>query len=838
MNEKRTLTQRFYNYFILEHPLIVLLLILAGVSFLAYKAKDFKLDASAETLILEHDKDLQFARLVYKRFGMQDFMILTFSPKEDLFSQKTFNRIDKIKKELLAVKNVASVMTILDAPLLESPPVPLKELKDNVRTLRSESVDLNLARKEMINSPIYKNLLISSDGRTSAIIINIKNDDHYRELLEKRNELRDKIDAGDYSPETEKDFSDVTVQFRDYRDQERKELHQNILAIRSIVKDQKQDSNMFLGGVTMIADDMITFVRNDLKVFGTGVFFFLVVTLGVIFRKVRWVAMPILCCSFSVISMMGLLGMFDWEVTVISSNFISLQLIITMSLAIHLVVRYRELHSEHPEWDQRSLVLETVTQMLMPCLYASLTTMAGFGSLLFCNILPVITFGWMMSAGIAVSMIVTFLLFPSLVVLMKKGDPPQLKQNSFALTAITERLTVNHGRLIMIGALGLMALSIMGVQRLYVENSFIDYFKKTTEIYQGMSVIDQKLGGTTPLDVLIDLGDQNGQPKKTNASPSSQNEIEPSDSEFEEFKEFDTTKEDSKYWFTSERMEVIRKIHVYLESLPETGKVLSLATLLEVAEKFNNGVSLDNFQLALLYKEIPENYKTMLLSPYVSIENDQARIFVRIKDSMKGLKRDLLIKKIKNDFVNKIGLKEGTFHLSGMLILYNNMLQSLFNSQILTLGVVIFAIFIMFIILFRSFYIALIAIVPSLVSIGCVLGFMGWVGIPLDMMTITIASISVGIAVDDTIHYIHRFRHEFFVDSDYMKTMHRCHSSIGHAMFYTSITIIVGFSILALSNFIPSIYFGLLTGLAMLIALFTNLTLLAALIVFFKPIRY
>jgi predicted RND superfamily exporter protein len=414
--------------------------------------------------------------------------------------------------------------------------------------------------------------------------------------------------------------------------------------------------------------------------------------------------------------------------------------------------------------------------------------------------------------------------------LMSKESLSPRKKQRFSLTPFLARFTQAHGAFILIISCIGVILSAIGISRLTVENSFIDYFKHTTEIYQGMKVIDQNLGGTTPLDVIVDF-------EKVEASApvaASGTETKEGD-EFNEFDEFDKAESKKKYWFTSDKMARIVAVHNYLESLPETGKILSLGTMMEVAEKLNDGKPLDNFQLALLYSELPEKFRKMVLTPYVSVENNEARLSIRVRDSEKSLRRNELLKKIRHDLVNKLGLKKEHVHLTGMLVLYNNMLQSLFKSQILTLGVVILALMVMFMILFRSLKIALIAIFPNLLSIGVVLGVMGWANLPLDMMTITIASISVGIAVDDTIHYIHRFTAEFQIDRNYIKTMHRCHGSIGHAMFYTSVTIIIGFSILVLSNFIPSIYFGLLTGLAMLIALIAALTLLPELIVVFKP---
>jgi predicted RND superfamily exporter protein len=501
-----------------------------------------------------------------------------------------------------------------------------------------------------------------------------------------------------------------------------------------------------------------------------------------------------------------------------------------MAITIHLIVRYRELHFNNPEAEQRKLILDAVSLMLRPCLYAALTTIAGFGSLLLCDILPVITFGWMMSAGITVSLILTFLLFPAMLMLMKKGTPQARRNSHFSLTSFLARFTEAHGVMILVISCITLIVSAVGISRLAVENSFIDYFKNTTEIYQGMKVIDQDLGGTTPLDVIIELDEPEALAQKVAPETDAQN-----GDEFDDFDEFDEAQDKDKYWFTSDKMAQVKKIHDYLDGLPETGKVLSLETIMKIAEKLNNGKPLDNFTLALLYTKIPDKSKGTVLKPYVSVEHNEVRFSIRVRDSEKSLKRDKLLKKIRHDLISKLGLKEERVHLTGMLVLYNNMLQSLFSSQILTLGVVVLALMSMFLILFRSLKIALIAIFPNLLSIGVVLGVMGWLSIPLDMMTITMAAISVGIAVDNTIHYIHRFKHEFEVGRNYIKTVHRCHGTIGHAMYYTSVTIIIGFSILVLSNFMPSIYFGLLTGLAMLIALIAALTLLPQLLVVFKP---
>ncbi|MGD9283289.1 MAG: MMPL family transporter [Desulfobacterales bacterium] len=741
-------------------------------------------------------------------------------------------KLTQLRDDLKQTKRVTSVVSILDAPLLESPPVPVKEITTSIQTLESPNVDRKLARIEFKESPLYQNLLVSPDLKTTGLQVNFPIDEVYQDLLARRDHLREKASKGTLTNAEIIEFKELKKQIQRRREIQRQIRNEDIAAIRAIMDKYRQDAQLFLGGISVITDDLIRFVRQDLKIFGIGIALFLIITLSIIFGKIRWVVLPMLCCVFSAIAMMGLLGMFGWKVTVISSNFISLQLIITMAITIHLIVRYKDLAKQNPEADQRQLILDTVGLMLTPCLYAALTTIAGFGSLLLCDILPVRTFGWMMSAGIAVSLIVTFLLFPAGLMLLNKEAPQTIGEKRFSFTSALARFTEKHGTLILCVSCLILIMNGVGITRLVVENSFINYFKDDTEIYQGLKVIDERLGGTTPLDVIVELE----VPQTKTAEPAAQTKGQEGEGfdEFDEFEEYEEANGE-KYWFTADRMALAMKIHDYLDSLPETGKVLSLATMLKIATKLNKGQPLDNFQLALVYSKLPEKFKRIILKPYVSPQHHQLRYSIRVKDSEKSLRRDAFLKKIRRDLVNELGIKEDKLHLTGLLVLYNNMLQSLFESQILTLGMVVLVLLGMFLILFRSVKLALIAIIPNLLAISVVLGVMGWLNIPLDMMTITIAAISIGIAVDNTIHYIYRFRYEFQYEHRYIKTVHQCHGSIGRALYYTSLTIISGFLILTLSNFIPSIYFGLLTALAMSIALLAALTLLPQLIIIFKP---
>jgi predicted RND superfamily exporter protein len=623
----------------------------------------------------------------------------------------------------------------------------------------------------------------------------------------------------------------------------------------------------------MIASDMIDFIDSDIQMFGIGVAIFLIVLLTVAFKRPRWVLVPMLICGVAAILMVGFLGLVDWRVTVVSSNFISLLLIITLSLAVHLIVRHQELHAEDPSRSQLWMLKETMRSKFAPSVYTSLTTMVAFASLIVSGIRPVIDFGWMMVVGVGLAFLAAFLIFPAALIWLKPGEPVLRKHDATA--AFTRSLAggiERFGNPTLVAYLLIVVLGVVGISKLSVENRFIDYFKESTEIYKGMVLIDRELGGTTPLDVVLEPksnfiseaeGEESeatqeelkGEPELVSESAADatamdeQPDQDIADNEFpddldedlgmdlgSEFEEQSAGITGGSYWFNMFQLEDVQKIHDYLDSLPETGKVLSLATTMSMMTMLNNDVPLDNFSLGVVHKRLPDEVKAQILDPYMSKDGNQIRFGIRVIDSDKNLQRDALLKKIKSDLVNKFDLEEEQVKLSGMLVLYNNVLQSLFRSQILTLSMVFLAIFIMFFMLFRHWKLAAIGVIPTVVAAGLILGLMGWLGIMLDIMTITIAAITIGIGVDNAIHYIHRFREEVERDGDYWGAVKRCHSSVGRAIYYTSITVTLGFSIMALSNFIPSIYFGVLTGFAMLVALIGNLTLLPLLLVKFKPL--
>ena len=788
---------QFYENIVLKNPKSIFAILLIALISFGYYSKDFRLDASSETLLIEGDPDLKYLQEISKKYGSKEFLILTYTPKEGMISNVSINNLLSLKYKIQSLEWVHNVVTLLDIPLLDNSEAPLQERLEKFKTLKDDDVDRDRGFKEILSSPVFRNFVISEDGKTSGIIVYLK-----------KNKPLENID------------NKTRKEIEDYKDEIKKQNHKNILEIREIIKSYEDIGKIHLGGIPMIADDMMTFIKSDIIVFGLGVLLFIIITLWYVFRKLIWILVPISSCFFSVIIMTGLLGLLGWKVTVISSNFIALMLILTMAMNIHMSTRFLQLREKFPEKNILDLIILTTSKMFWPILYTVLTTIIAFLSLIFSEIKPIIDFGWMMTMGLITSLIITFTLLPTLINFVPKENISLKEYKNSKITILFSKVSQNNQKSIFFITGIIILLSAIGISRLEVENSFINYFDKKTEIYKGMKLIDEKLGGTTPLEVILKF------PENKKISE---------DDEFEDWGDENEEENEEKYWFTKDKIDKITLVHNYLDSLPEIGKVISFSSIIDVATLLNDNKPLGTLEMGVLYSKIPESIKTEIIDPYISIKDNEARINLRIIDSQENLRRNDLIKKINYDLKNKIGLNENEFKLAGVLILFNNLLQSLFKSQILTLGLVMIGIFAMFIILFKNVKLSIIGVVPNFIAAFFILGIIGLIGIPLDMMTITIAAITIGIAVDNSIHYIYRFKEEFNNYNDYKKTLEICHSTVGRAILNTSITIVFGFSILILSKFIPTIYFGIFTGIAMLLAMISVLTLLPTLILLVKP---
>ena len=809
----KTSISRQFAELVTDFPKTVLIFVVGLLVLSSFNLSNFKLDASSDSLVLEADDDLKYYREISEDYSSSDFLIVIFEPNQDLFSKEVISQVRSMVDSFTEIEGVESVLSYLDAPLLFSPKMPMTDLVDNLRTLEDEGIDLNLARAEFQSSPLYTELLTDSSANFTALQLILNPSIEYDKAINKRYELLE-TEGNELALEA------INVQIKLLNADATIKRDKLIANTREVMDGYQTFGNVYLGGTAMIASDMIGFIKSDLQYFALGVLVMFIVTLGVIFKKIRWVIMPLASSGLVALFVIGFLGLMDWRVTVVSSNFISLLLIITISLTIHLIVRYQELCELNQEMNQKELVSMTVEQMLKPCFYTALTTIIAFASLGVSEIKPVIDFGRMMVAGIFFAFIFAFTLVPAVMVSLFSRDS-ESKDFSKGITLVFSNFTTNNAKVVIGVALSLIVLSYVGISKLTVENRFIDYFKSSTEIYKGMELLDQKLGGTAPLDIVLNAP----------------NDWSVEEEEFDDDFGFEENEDSvNGYWWNTISISRLEEVHDYIESLPEIGKVLSVASGIKVARELNDGEELSELDLALVKNMLPEDIKESLLSSYISEDENQVRISARVLESSYGLNRNELLEEISTTLEKEYGFSDQEYRLTGLAVLYNNMLQSLFDSQIGTISIVFSVIFIMFLILFRSFYLSIIGIIPNLLAAGVVLGSMGLMSIPLDIMTITVAAISVGMAVDNTIHYIHRFKAEFKETGKYNLSMVNSHRTIGRAMLYTSLTIIIGFLVFATSNFNPSVYFGFFVSLAMIMALLGALTLLPQLLLYFKPL--
>jgi len=818
--------QRLFKY-----PLFILSLILLMVAIAAYNARNFTFDASSDTLVAENDPALTYYQSVRERFtqGGESFLFLTYTPKQgDLISAVNLKRISSLQSQLEKISGVASVYSILDAPLLQSPSISLRDLKEGYRTLRSEHIDFELAKKELTHSPIFKDLIISADGRTTALRIGLSLDNQLETLRKKRDEDRIAYKSGTLDQAQLKESTQAHSAARKDYLQQRDQLLEEVRLIRDVAR---KDASVFLGGVPMVAADMISYVKQDIVVFSAIIFLMATVMLYLFFRRWRWVVLPLATSMVTITLVVGWLGAIDKPATIISSNFISLLAILTISFTVHLIVRYRELSGLEASSDitpsvndgydrHKRLVLQTMHDKFAPSVYTGLTTVVAFASLMFTDIVPVQDFGLLMLVGVLVSLFMTYLFFPTFLLVLGEESSDHtavVHQKTPRLTQIFSQLVMAYNQRILVIAVILLAVAGLGVSKLSLDNRFIDYFKANTDIHQGMLDIDQRLGGTIPFDVIVKFQPYEAEP------------LDPDD-------DFFSGEEDAypeRYWVTPYKLEILRKLQGYIQSLEQTGKVMSVANLEQIAMEFTGGEPLGALEIVGILGIIPESIRAELVDPYMSPYSGEMLISVRVKESGKSFSRDEYLNKIISYAEGEMGLEVGTVQATGMLVLFNNMLTHLFDSQIKTFLYVVGLIFLMIWVSMRSIRLAIIGLLPNMLAAVSVLAVMGFLMIPLDLMTITIAAIVIGIGVDNAIHYLHRFKIEYKVTRDVQEAVRRSHKSIGSAIYFTSITVIAGFTILVFSNFMPTVYFGLFTSLAMLLALIANLMVLPSLLVRF-----
>ena len=803
--------------------LIILFFVFLLTIVSAFGLSNFKLDASSDALVLENDESFKTYREAEDEFGDSSFLIVTYEPKRDLFSDFSINRIANLENDLKSIDGVDSVLSLLDAPIFFQPRVGLSEVADNLKDLTFDDIDLDLAKDEIINNPIYKELIISKDGKLTAMQVVLRGNDEYDRLISERYDILESLDSREPLTSTAKvglldKLSEINSRISQLNNQESEFSKILIDNIRQTLDKYRNDATIYLGGPSMIATDMMEYIQSDLMIFGSAVALIFAVMLYLFFGSLWLVVLPLMNAFLATFITAGFLGYMDWKISVVSSNFIALLLILTISLTVHLLVKINELKQEN---DFKNAIIKGYEQMFAPCFFAALTTAVAFMSLTFGELKPVIEFGKMMAFGISIAFVLTFTFLPCAIYLIKNTDT----KDYLSLHRITQSLlsfSKSYKNIISISFVCAFAVLLIGISKLQVENRFIDYFDKDTEIYKGMYEIDSKLGGTATLDIII------SQPDETFES------IEIDDEFFEDDLFDDENSSAAGYWWNIYSLNELEKIHDYLDSIPEIGKVLSVASGVKLAREINNGEDLNDLELALLRSVLPEDIRESLLYSYINKDDSVVRISTRVNESASNLNRNELLKKINHDLQNRFNLKPDQYEITGLAVLYNNMLQSLFQSQIGSLLIVFAVISLMLFLIFKSIKVMIIGLVPNIFVASSVMGLLGLLSIPLDIMTITVAAISVGMAVDNTIHYIYRYKKELKKHDAVDLALKNAHSTTGRAIFYTATTISAGFCILSLSNFFPTILFGLFTSIAMVLAFISSLTLLPNLLVKYK----
>ena len=819
--EIKNIASRLINNYLIILLCVLIVTLISGVGL-----NNFKLDASSDALVLENDQSLKTYREAEDEFGDSSFLIVTYEPKQDIFSDYSINRITNLENDLKAIDGVDSVLSLMDAPIFFQPKVGLAEVADNLKDLTSDEINLELAKEEILNNPIYKELIISKDGKVTAMQVVLRGNNEYNGLIDKRYELLEQLSSKE--PLTNKlkttlqnELDMINKRISELNDQESDFNKILIKNIRSTLDKYRDDATIYLGGPSMIASDMMDYIESDLIIFGSAVALIFALMLYLFFGSFWYVVMPLINAFLAAFITAGFLGYMDWKISVVSSNFIALLLILTISLTVHLLVKINEIKKE---MDIKDAIIHGYDQMFAPCFFAALTTAVAFLSLTFGELKPVIEFGKMMAFGISIAFILTFTFLPCAIYLIKAGGT----KDFLSLHKITNTLlnfSQSNKSLVSVTFFTSFIILFIGISKLEVENRFIDYFDKNTEIYKGMLEIDSKLGGTATLDIII------SQPEDTFES------IEIEDEFFEDDLFDDETSTAAGYWWNIYSLNELEDIHDYLDSIPEIGKVLSVASGVKLARQINDGKDLNDLELALLRSVLPEDIRESLLYSYINKDDSVVRISTRVNESATELNRNDLLKMINEDLQNKFNLEPSQYEITGLAVLYNNMLQSLFRSQIGSLIIVFLVISIMLFLIFRSSKVMIIGLIPNIFVASSVMGLLGLLRIPLDIMTITVAAISVGMAVDNTIHYIYRYKKELKITGSTSLALSNAHATTGRAIFYTASTISAGFLILSLSNFFPTILFGLFTAIAMILAFISSLTLLPNLLVKYEVFK-
>ncbi|GHE77571.1 efflux RND transporter permease subunit [Thalassotalea profundi] len=762
----------------------------------AWQAKNFEIDASADTLLVDNNKHYILTQLADQRYGSEEFILIAFKPNNNaLFATDNLNTLSNIGKEIETISRVKQVKSIANMPIFSAADSVSADIQNF--TWEKQKFDEATLSLSLKMHPLYEGLLVNKAQTALSLQVVFKTDPN----LEKIN--YDIIDIKRHllTRELTDDELDLLEQLKQQQQSFNKQLEQTRLdeieKIRAALVPYKAKGEFYLGGNNLLSYELIQIIQSDLVLFGSLIFLVVILLLWFLFRQISWVILPIICCATSVVITIGLLAALNFKVTVISANVFALQIILSLAMIIHLIVHYQELVAKHSDWPHKKLILHTIKQKIKPCFYAGLTTTIGFGSLIFSGVQPVISFGWMMVVAMVVSFIVSLSFFPALLFALfkKQAFVKNHKLLESSMSTMADFIKAQPKKVLVISVL-VTAIGAFGCLKLTAENSFLNYFSEETDVRQELTFIDQEFGGSTSFDVLLNIPEEQ----------ISANLV-----------------------ISASAVQTVTAIQNMLAQQQAIGVITSIADFTRIAQVVN-GKPLTEYELTALYKSLDTDLQQELFGAYFSEKDNQVRISMRVQDSTQDLNRADLLQNIHTE-LSALGLKEKDYTLTGLFILYQDVLSRLVDSQVLTILIVYGAMAITLMIIFSSLKVACIALIPNLITTLVIMGILGLFSIPLDLMTITIAAVAMGISMDDTIHYIHRYLEERKLDKTGDKEwVKRTNLSVGYALIYTTSVIVIGFGTLVFSNFVPSMLFGLLTSVAMIVALVTDITTLPVLL--------
>jgi predicted RND superfamily exporter protein len=777
-------------------PYLICVIFIFLISALAWQAKYFEIDASADTLLVDNNKHYILSQLADQRYGSEEFILIAFKPNNTaLFSASNLNTLVDIADKIEQLPRVKQVNSIANMPIFSA--------ADNVSadvanlTWEKQKFDEQTLSLSLKKHPLYEGLLINQAQTALSLQVVFNSQTDIEAVNNDIIAIKQHLLNRDLTKRELNSLAQLKKQQQNLNKQLEQTRINEIEKIRTILAPYKKVGSFYLGGNNLLSYELIQIIQSDLVLFGSLIFIMIIMLLWFLFRQLSWVLLPIVCCATSVVMTVGLLAALNFKVTVISANVFALQIILSLAMIIHLIVHYQELVLKHSHWSHQQLVLATIKEKIKPCFYAGLTTTIGFGSLIFSGVQPVISFGWMMVVAMLVSFIVSLVFFPALLLAIfnKQAFVKQHKKIENGMSA-TASFVKARPKSIIFTSLLLTLVGILGCFNLSAENSFLNYFSESTDVRKELSFIDQEFGGSTPFDLLLDIPD-------------------------EQIK--------SGLVISASTVQTITAIQNMLAKQQAIGAITSIADFTKIAQVVN-AKPLTEYELTALYKSLDTELQQALFGAYFSEKKQQIRISMRVQDSTQDLNRADLLVKIHQELAN-IGIPKQQYTLTGLFILYQDVLSRLVDSQVLTILIVYAAMAVTLMIIFSSIKVAWIALVPNIITTSVIMGILGIFAIPLDLMTITIAAVAMGISMDDTIHYIHRYLAELKREPNNEKAwVKRTNLSVGYALIYTTTVIVIGFGSLVFSNFVPSMLFGLLTSIAMVVALLTDITTLPVLL--------